>query len=229
MNNCYINNCPNDVGYFCICSSNIIFICSEHVIQHLQGQGEHRISSIAKIRLDDISYQKITLKARKIISNLNKIKTEILNNAIILRDKIERATNKSLNRIREIERNLCKLCKRSNDKEDLNKLLYEKVINFEVQECNIDLQMFEDIKNNMQSFFERHYIQNLMVDDNTDNKIIYFDSTGSTTMHLLSFDEQDKVTSSTRNISQALNYYNQYCKLPTGKYFINGGRDNDGT
>ena len=72
------------------------------------------------------------------------------------------------------------------------------------------------------------YVENLFKNP-LDDKLFYFDTTGSPRMNIIHLDDPLNLRVTRNDIPHAMNYYSQYCHLPGGEIFINGGRNSAGT
>lgn len=72
------------------------------------------------------------------------------------------------------------------------------------------------------------YVENLFKNP-LDDKLFYFDTTGSPKMNIIHLDNPLDLRVTKNDIPHAMHQFSQYCRLPGGEIFINGGRNSAGT
>ena len=152
LKKCIENNCIREITSSCNCKDPEIYICDDHITEHIRLPGRHTLESLI-IEIKDNSKYQIMPQLKEIIKSLKELKKNVFTNAKQLINIIERESTNSILAIKVLQKDIAKLL--------VNKIIpkenYEKILSFDLKIDRSVINRIEDIKKEIKNIFILNY------------------------------------------------------------------------
>ena len=98
------NRCKGNVTCACKCSSPYLYYCDDHILKHMKTLGGDHLSECMVVELSRDQRKELLPKLKDLIKYLKRCRKNLLDNARILIEFIEKETWKAMNNIKELEK-----------------------------------------------------------------------------------------------------------------------------